>query len=409
MSKGKIAVVDLMFQWPPHGGACTDLKETFSRLVKKGYEVKLFVPLYTAVWARGRVDESALPFEVVKVPFSGLTFNFHHVPKKMKEEVDKFNPDYLFLGDSAFLKPYLIDEFAKDYPVTSRFYTYELICFKYYEFFRKGKKCEYRYLENPVTCLFCGTIEMAEGLFKFNLDLWSHEFVVGLGFLPGFHKKTINALKKCKHLIVYNKPTGEIFNKYNKNVHVISGGVDISEFPEKKRKIRRKDRKIRILMSGRADDPRKGLKTIEKAGRILWEKRQDFEIYVTFQGVFKDEFLHPLGWLTHDELKEEYEKADLVIVPSIWEEPFGIVAVEAGAMSLPVISTSVGGLQEIVENGKTGFVTPPKAEKKLAEKINYYLDNRKELIEMGKAGRKRVIQNYNWDDIVERNYPSIFS
>jgi len=374
-----------------------------------GYDVKLFVPLYTAVWARGRVDDSNLPFEVIKIPFSGWSFNLFNLPRKMKEEVDKYKPDYVFLGDSAFLKPYLIDTFSRDYPVTSRFYTYELICFKYYEYFRKGKKCQYNYLENPITCLFCSSVAMSERLFSLKLDLWSHEFIIGLGFLPHFHKKAISSLEKCKNIIVYNKPTGKLLEKYNSKIHVITGGVNMSDFPEIKRKVKKKDGKIRILMSGRADDQRKGLYTLIKAGEILWGKRKDFEICVTIQGDFKEEFIHPLGWLTHKELREEYKKADLVIVPSIWEEPFGIVAVEAGALSLPVISTRVGGLQEIVEDGKTGFVIQPNDEKTLAEKIDFFLDNRKSLVNMGIAGRERVKNLYDWDDIVSKNYPQIFS
>ncbi|MBU1628317.1 glycosyltransferase family 4 protein [bacterium] len=200
-----------------------------------------------------------------------------------------------------------------------------------------------------------------------------------------------------------------MLGEFNDNFHVITGGVDIAEFPELSRKARGKDEKIRILMSGRADDPRKGFGILIKAGKILWEKRQDFEICVTVQGAFIEEFLKPLGWLTHEELREEYKKADLVIVPSIWEEPFGIVAVEAGALSLPVISTRVGGLQEIVEDGITGFVIQPQDEKALADKINYFLDDREKLIEMGKSARKRVIENYNWDDIVNKHYPAIFN
>ena len=58
--------------------------------------------------------------------------------------------------------------------------------------------------------------------------------------------------------------------------------------------------------------------------------------------------------LPHSELAEHYRMSDIFIGPSVWNEPFGMVIVEAMASGLPVIATRGGGFPEIVKDGETG-------------------------------------------------------
>jgi len=404
----KIAVVDLMFHWPPHGGACTDLRETFTRLQQRGHQVYLFVPHFTDIWPRGRVREEGLnlPFKLIR--FNSTTFHRRHLPRLFREEVDSFKPDYLFLGDSAFFKPYLIEAF-KDYPIIARFYTYELICFKYYEYFRYKRRCDRSYLTHPIQCLLCSLYAMRKPLLTGGYDLWSHEFVMGRSFYPGYHRRVIDALRKCQVAIVYNKNIKKLLEGYCSKVVAIPGGVDISMFPyENRKKVSSNDR-MKIVFSGRANDNRKGLPVLVKAAKILRERGLDFQLLVTTQLPFKESWIKPLGWLTHQELIQELLQSDIAVVPSIWEEPFGMVAVEAMACGLPVVASRVGGLQEIVQEKKTGFLVEPMDYKTLADGLETLCRDRKLRDSMGMAGRKRAEELYNWDRIVDTFYPSIFS
>lgn len=80
---------------------------------------------------------------------------------------------------------------------------------------------------------------------------------------------------------------------------------------------------------------------------------------------------------------------DCLVLSSL-EEPFGRVLIEAMAASKPVVATRVGGVPEIVIEGKTGLLVPPADEKTLARGIIYLLQNRELANRMGQEGRSRV-------------------
>jgi len=63
---------------------------------------------------------------------------------------------------------------------------------------------------------------------------------------------------------------------------------------------------------------------------------------------------------------------------------------EAMAMGMPVISTLHGGIPELVEDGKSGFLVPERDANAIAQKLNYLIAHPEVWAEMGKAGRSRV-------------------
>ncbi|MBW4604863.1 MAG: glycosyltransferase family 4 protein [Calothrix sp. FI2-JRJ7] len=91
------------------------------------------------------------------------------------------------------------------------------------------------------------------------------------------------------------------------------------------------------------------------------------------------------GYKTGLELAEEYRKATIFCCPSIWDEPFGMVNVEAMASGLPVIASNVGGIPEIFKDGG-GILVPPNDPSALAEVIKELLNNTKYRQETAKRG-----------------------
>jgi glycogen(starch) synthase len=82
-----------------------------------------------------------------------------------------------------------------------------------------------------------------------------------------------------------------------------------------------------------------------------------------------------VGWLDQSELEEEYRHASALVVPSLWAETLGLVAVMAVLRGVPVIASEHGGLAEIVEPGVTGLLFPNGDEAALAERLGQLVNH----------------------------------
>jgi glycosyltransferase involved in cell wall biosynthesis len=100
------------------------------------------------------------------------------------------------------------------------------------------------------------------------------------------------------------------------------------------------------------------------------------------------------GWLSNSELSRLYHRSSLVVVPSIWPEPFGIVGIEAMAHGKPVVAFDVGGISEWLMDAKTGYKVRRGDEAGLAEKINHLLEHKDEAAAMGRQGRRVAEQRF---------------
>lgn len=89
-----------------------------------------------------------------------------------------------------------------------------------------------------------------------------------------------------------------------------------------------------------------------------------------------------------------YSAIDVLVLPSTYE-PFGRVLIEAMAAGKPVISTRVGGIPEVVEDGITGLLVPPEDPKALAKAIAELIDNPALARRFGEKGRERVEKYFN--------------
>ena len=100
-------------------------------------------------------------------------------------------------------------------------------------------------------------------------------------------------------------------------------------------------------------------------------------------------------------LLSHYQNADVFILPSVWDEPFGMTLIEAMAVGVPVVATQVGGVKEIVKEGKTGLLVERGDASALAEAILHLLSDEDLRKAMGQAGRQRVVELFSWERIVE--------
>ena len=97
-----------------------------------------------------------------------------------------------------------------------------------------------------------------------------------------------------------------------------------------------------------------------------------------------------LGWCGRDETSRVLERASIVVVPSRWPEPFGIVGIEAMAHARPVVASRVGGIPEWLGDGETGLLVEAGSESLLAVAIGRLLSDPASAEAMGKEAWRRV-------------------
>lgn len=205
---------------------------------------------------------------------------------------------------------------------------------------------------------------------------------------------------------------------------VIYNGIDLENFPFRKLEARTKIRKElnieenkKILISvGRLHEA-KGCPYLIKAMKILKEKYPHILLIVLGEG--------PEGKKIEEQIKElkleknilllgqkenisEYLNAsDVFVMPSLWEG-LPIALLEAMACGLPVVATRVGGVPEVVEDGKSGFLVELKNPRGLAEKIIKTLEmSEEERKKMGERGRKIVEKKFSIEQMV-KEYENLY-
>ncbi len=114
-----------------------------------------------------------------------------------------------------------------------------------------------------------------------------------------------------------------------------------------------------------------------------------------------------LGYVDDDELKKLYNIADVVCIPSLYE-PFGIVALEAMASKVPVVTSDTGGLRDFVEHMITGITTYTGDSGSLAWGLLEVLRNHELANNLVKEAYERVSNIYNWK-IIARQTGEIYT
>jgi glycosyltransferase involved in cell wall biosynthesis len=121
--------------------------------------------------------------------------------------------------------------------------------------------------------------------------------------------------------------------------------------------------------------------------------RTRFERELGDTGVF-------LGSVAYERMPAVYAAIDALVLPS-HTEGLPRVILEAGAAGLPVVATRVGGVPEVVRDGETGLLCPPKEPRKLGEALDDLFLNR-DTAAMGEAARQLVVDEFTWESQYDR-------
>jgi glycogen(starch) synthase len=104
------------------------------------------------------------------------------------------------------------------------------------------------------------------------------------------------------------------------------------------------------------------------------------------------------GWLPEGDLRALIGCADAVVIPSLYE-PFGLVALEAMALAVPVVASHVGGLAEFVRDGETGWSVPPRDAAALARAIVAAITNEETSRAQVERATRALTQDFDWHNI----------
>ena len=187
-------------------------------------------------------------------------------------------------------------------------------------------------------------------------------------------------------------------------------GVDMDRFGCQYREFDN-ERTVNLLSVGRFVE-KKGFEFSIRAVANIIRKYPRISYKIIGDGRLKDEidnlieelnvrpFVELLGWRTQDEVEKLMAESDIFIAPSVTgtdgdREGTPTVLIEASARCMPIVSTIHAGIPEVVQDGKSGFLVPEKDVTALTEKIQYLVENPQEWTNMGLAGRKHVIKNYD--------------
>jgi len=147
-----------------------------------------------------------------------------------------------------------------------------------------------------------------------------------------------------------------------------------------------------VLFAGRLS-PEKGILELVEAA-------QGMSLVVAGDGPLRDRVPGALGFVPHDELGPLYERAAVVACPS-HREGFGVVCAEAMAYGRPVVAGAVGGLLDLVVDGETGLLVPPRDVGALRSALERLLGDQELRRRLGAAARERIRERFAWPAVTD--------
>jgi glycogen synthase len=165
----------------------------------------------------------------------------------------------------------------------------------------------------------------------------------------------------------------------------------------------------RVLFVGRLA-PQKGVGTLVSAAGLLEDPRA--QVLLVGDGPARSKLkreakrigvsdrLHFVGFVAHERLPAVLAHADVLVLPSIYEE-LGTVLLEAMQAALPIVASRTGGIPDVIEDGVNGMLVPPDEPAALAHAINRLLADRNLARRLSEGARERG-KDYDWEVLAER-------
>ena len=398
MKKLKIAFLSYRSK-PFSGGQGIYVKYLSKALHDLGHEIDVFSgPPY---------PDLDPEIKLVKIPSLGLyekSSKFYDVnPTQLLNPINLF--EWLSVNSGGFPEPYTFGKRIKKV-IKQNFDEYDVIhdnqSLAYELLFFQKKKPLVTTIHHPISMDLAYQLQSTNDLFlKLLMRRW-HSFLVMQKFVA----------KRLKKIVVpSNSSMDDIKNEFqvkeNKMKRVMNG-IDLKVFyPDPKiQKI-----PFKLVTVASADVPLKGLDYLLKALSGLVKVYPDISLSVIGEqktGGHTERLIKKLNLekrvnffsnLTQEELRITYCRAELAIIPSLYEG-FGFAAIEAMACGVPLISTSGGALPEVVKDA--GIIIPPKNVKEIYNSIDLLLSSPDRAKDFAEKALKRANSKFSWEAVAKK-------
>jgi glycosyltransferase involved in cell wall biosynthesis len=172
---------------------------------------------------------------------------------------------------------------------------------------------------------------------------------------------------------------------------------------------------LRLLFVGRLVE-RKGVEYLVRAAAALRASRA-VSLTVVGEGRWEDRiraavadcdaepWVRLAGRVPADELRRLYATADIFVLPAVIDakgdtEGLGVVLLEAMRFGRPVVGSAVGGIPDIIEGGRTGWLVPPADAEALAATLSRLASDPEATRRVARQGRTSVLERFSWDRIL---------
>lgn len=208
----------------------------------------------------------------------------------------------------------------------------------------------------------------------------------------------------CKRLLRTHLVTGD-------KVELIYNGVNLDRFKPQSAGYARKKLELpegkRIICAVAMLIPEKGIQILLQAvARLVYENcKTDVILLVAGEGYFRNELERLAGDLQimdhvrflgrRSDIHDLVASSDIIAVPSLWEEAFGLIIAEGMASGRPVVASNIGGIPELIENGVSGITVQPGNVEQLAAALNTLLESSDTCRAMGAAALQKAQKDFD--------------
>jgi len=160
--------------------------------------------------------------------------------------------------------------------------------------------------------------------------------------------------------------------------------------------------------------PEKGVQYLVMAARIVAERSKDVRFLLVGYGPLKarimklardfgllDKSINILGPLSREEIAEILSKASVFSFPSL-KEGMPLSVLEAMASAVPVVSSNIPGINDVIIHGENGILVPPRNPKALANAIMLLLEDRDLRRKLGQNARQLMVEKHSWNLVTEK-------